>query len=371
MNLLSVKKLILLIFGLSLMFTCESKVRNNRPLVWDMAQIEQLKKEGGKGDAVRTILKDADGIRLAKPVAVTDKQRTSFEPDKHYFCSIGPYWWPDSLNKGKYINKDGEVNPESKLYDNVKAIEMVNRCLTLSKAFYITENKQYYDAFLRQLRVWFINKDTYMYPTFEYAQVVPGQNNNKGRSTGMITAYVFNSLIESIRLVNGIKRIDRRTMKKIQKWFLSFAEESEKLYGAIFHDANNNISLAFDVTIANMYLFAGQEEKAKQIVDDFATLRIEKQILDDGRQPSELIRTDAFSYSVYNLTHIIDFCFLAQYWYPNYYMDHRTRIDNAFNFLEQFVDNTEAFPYQQITKWETCKKDYYYQLNRIKALELQ
>lgn len=354
---------------LLLAVSCESKVKNTQPLIWNMNQLELLRSEGEENKAAKRILLTADGYCEKQPVAVTDKKKLTFEPDKHYFCCIGPYWWPDSLNSGKYINKDGIVNPESKQYDNVRLNEVVARCKTLSEAFYISGEQKYYDAFVRQLRVWFIYKKTYMYPTFEYAQVVPGQHNNKGRSTGLISAYGMNTLIESIRLVNGVKRIDLRTMKGLQRWFLAFADDSEKRYGKKFHDVNNNISLAFDVTMANMYLFAGKEKRAKEIVDRFAVLRIEKQILEDGSQPVELKRTQAFSYSMFNLTHIVDMCYLARFWYPNYYQEHREKIDSAFIFLEQYVGKPEIFPYQQITDWDNCKKNYYLQKNRIDNLQ--
>lgn len=368
---IGVKKEVLLTIGLLLFFSCDAKVRNDRPLVWDMSRLEQMRADGGASKEARKILKVADWLCEAQPVTVTDKKKLTFEPNKHYFCCIGPYWWPDSLNTGKFINKDGIVNPESKQYDNVRLNEVVTRCQTLSEAFYISGERKYYDAFVRQLWVWFIDKKTYMYPTFEYAQVVPGQHNNKGRSTGLISAYGMNTLIESIRLVNGVKRIDRRAMKGLQQWFEAFADDSEDRYGIMFRGVKNNISLAYDVTMANMYLFAGKEKRAKEIVDEFAVLRIEEQLLEDGSQPSELKRTKAFTYSIFNLTHIVDMCYLARYWYPDYYQEHRERIDKAFEFLGQYVEGLERFPYQQITSWEKCKKDYEMLLARRDVLILR
>ena len=362
------KKIVYLLIGLVLIFSCEAKIWIDHPLVWDMNLLEQMRVDGLKSPLARQLIKTADVFCEAKPVAVTEKNERTFEPDMHYFCSTGPYWWPDSLNTEKYINKDGVVNPESKQYDNVRLEELVRRCKALSQAFYITEDRKYYNAFLRQLQVWFINRDTYMYPTFEYSQVVPGHYGNKGRSTGMISAYRFNTVIESIRLLNGVKKIDNRTMKVVQKWFCAFANDSEDRFGQKFRTVDNNISLAYDITIANMYLFAGKEKRAKEIVDKFNDLRIERQILEDGSQPVELKRTKAFSYSLYNLSHIIDFCFLARYWYPNYYQEHRDRIDKAFIFLEQYVDNKKSFPFQQISDWEKCMKDYQNLLDRIEQL---
>ena len=184
-----------------------------------------------------------------------------------------------------------------------------------------------------------------------------------------ISFFYFNTIIESIRLVNSVKKIDRLTMKALQSWFFEFAQWADNSYGTFFKKVDNNISLAFDVTTVNMYLFAGNEKRAKEIVDDFAVLRIDRQIIEDGSQPVELKRTRAFSYSMFNLTHIVDMCYLARYWYSNYYHEHHKRIDKAFEFLGQYVEEPEKFPYQQITSWDKCVNNYRYQLERIKALD--
>ena len=340
--------------------------KRQNPLVWNMASIDNQKKEFATVKA-SPIVDRANEYCKKPPIAVTEKRKT-FAPNPHYFCSVGPYWWPDPAGGDKYINRDGEFNPELKDFDLSRLSDFANRCRYLSHAYYITKNKKYYWAFVKQINKWFIDEDSYMYPTFQYGQVIPGHNDNQGRSTGMIDAYLFNSVIESIRLVNCTKKINNKTMKALRQWFHAFADDSENRYGGTFIKANNNISLAYDVTMVNMYLFAGEENKAKKIADRFLESRIKVQIKIDGTQPSELQRTRAFFYSVYNLTHIIDFCYLARYWYPNYYQEHRERIDKAFEFLGQYVDNPDSFPYQQITSWEECKKDFFYQVDRLKAL---
>lgn len=346
-----------------------SKVTGKKPLVWDMSVLQQMKKDYTTNSEVREIINKANHYCDISPIVVVADKKITFAPDNHYFCSIGPYWWPDTINIGKYVNRDGFVNPESKEYDNVKLTELIERCQTLSKAFYFTNDNKYYKAFIKQLQAWFINEDTYMYPNFEYSQVIPGKNNNKGRSTGFISAYGFNTIIESIRLVNGTKRIDKRTMKKIKNWFLTFAvwaDEGE--YSSSLHKANTNVGLAYDVTLVNIYLFVGKEKRAKELTDAFAEKRINVQIKEDGSQPAELCRTNAFSYSIYNLSHIVDFCFLVRYWYPHYYNNHRNRIDAAFAFLGQFIDSPHTFPYSQLKNWKSCKLNYNELLRRLDTL---
>lgn len=365
----SCRELLLSSFLILIITGCNtSKRATSIPKVWNMKELQAAKMTVGKSNYVKSLEESCKQYFADEPISIMDKSQT-FGPNNHYFCSTGPYWWPDAEHPGKYINRDGEVNPESKQYDRDRLIEMTKRCKNLSHAFYLTGDNTYYDAFVHQLNVWFIDEDTYMLPNFEYAQVIPGQRDNKGRSTGMIDAYYFNTIIESIRLVNSVKKIDRLTMKALQSWFFEFAQWADNSYGTFFKKVDNNISLAFDVTTVNMYLFAGNEKRAKEIVDDFAVLRIDRQIIEDGSQPVELKRTRAFSYSMFNLTHIVDMCYLARYWYSNYYHEHHKRIDKAFEFLGQYVEEPEKFPYQQITSWDKCVNNYRYQLERIKALD--
>ena len=353
---------------LLLSYQVESQVKNNKPLVWDMDYLEKIKKNNSLKVEFNRIIKEADSECNKMAITVTKKKKT-FAPDNHYYCSVGTYWWPDPDHPGQYINKDGIVNPETKDFDQTRLLELKDRCKVLSQAFYLTHDKRYYRKFVEQLRLWFVDSNTYMYPNFEYSQVIPGQNGNRGRNTGMIESYYFNTIIESVRLVNGIKRIDSRTLKAVQNWFGDFAcwaDEGE--FGESLHNANNNIGLAYDITLINMYLFAGHEKRAKEIANEFTDRRLNKQITIDGKQPSELRRTRAFSYSVYNLNRILDYCFLVAYWYPNYYQEHKERIDAAFAFLGAFIDNTQSFPYQQITSWEICKEEYQQAYGRLKQL---
>ncbi len=361
--------LFVLFFIIVVLIPCQTIAQQQlSPLVWDMTELNLMKTNYANDKTVKTIVKSANKYCFEDPIVVTDAVLT-FAPDNHYYCSVGPYWWPDSLQNGKYIQKDGMVNPDSKLYANGKLNELAKRCESLGKAFYFTEKKEYYDAFYNQIKAWFVNKDTFMYPNFEYSQVVPGINNNQGRSTGFIGAYAFNTVIESIRLVNEVKKIDRETLKHVRNWFMEFAKWAEKGdYGERLRSSKNNIGLAYDVTLVNMYLFAKNTERAKEIADGFALRRINVQIKEDGSQPEELKRTKAFSYSLSNLTHIIDFCYLVRYWYPNYYLEHRNLIDKSFEFLQNHVDNHESFPYKQITSWGKCKRDFALQHKRLLRL---
>lgn len=338
-------------------FDTYGRGQNSGPMIWDLSYLDNIKNDESYKKQCNLIIRIANEYCDKDPVAVTDKENT-FAPNKHYYCSVGTYWWPDSNNPGKYIIRDGIPNPEHNLYDRKNLSIMNDCCKHLSVAFYLTGDECYYDAFIRQIKAWFIDKDTYMYPTFEYAQVTPGTIKPTGTSTGFIGAYPFNSIIESIRLVNSIKRIEKGTMRKLNKWFFSFAKWADYgIFSNKLHQGRNNIGLAYDVTLINMYLFVGKERRAKEIAVRFEGNRLKTQISPDGRQPAELTRTNAFTYSLFNLSHIIDFCYLMRYWDLSYYSEKGQLIDRAFSFLSQYVGHEESFPYSQVSEWNACEDE--------------
>lgn len=343
--------------------------KKQKPLIWDIDKLNIIRIDQASSEEAKKIIQYADNYCELPPLSVTQNKKLSFGPSNHYYSSIGPYRWPDADHPGKYYLKDGVINPDYRNYDSNKLYDMVLRCQWFSKAFYLTKDKKYYNAFITQIKVWFLNQDTYMEPTFMYAQVIPDDNvNNVGTSSGMIEAYVFNTLIESLRLVNCTYLINRKTYKSLQEWFSQFASWSEKQYSDYFNTVNNNISLAFDVTMTNLHLFAGENKKAKCIADNFASKRINMQIEDDGKQPAELIRTRAAYYSLYNISHIIDFCCLARYWDNHYLANNGGRIEKAFDFIQQYLDKPETFPYQQITSWDECRSMFNEEKQRILLL---
>lgn len=323
----------------------------NGPLVWNVKKLDSLSLDFKRSREFRELLVFCDSITTTSPIAITNKKKT-FAPNPHYYCSLGTYWWPDSTAQGKYVHRDGYKNPENAEYDSNRMGEMVRRCEMLSIAFYLSGKQDYLDAFIRQLQVWFINKETYMLPNFEYAQVVPGRSGNKGRSSGLIGIYGFNTVLESIRLVSLKSCLDKELLLELKAWFGDFARwADEGKLGNNLRKTNNNIVLAYDVTLVNMFLFCGNEKRAKEIADEFAEKRIYMQIDENGLQAEELKRTKAYSYSVFNLTHIMDFCYLVRYWYPNYYINHSERIDKAFDFLLKSSNSKDSFPYKQVVSW--------------------
>lgn len=116
------------------------------------------------------------------------------------------YYWPDPSKPDglPYISRDGVSNPELDKLDRNRLGSTASRITTLSLAWYLVKMKIRAKA-TELIRVWFFNKDTYMNPNLEYAQMIPGRNNNKGRCYGVIDTYSFVEMLDAVKLLEQSK----------------------------------------------------------------------------------------------------------------------------------------------------------------------
>lgn len=316
-------------------------------LLWDVTNID-----------ARGVVQSADKFCEMKPIAVTDKANTR-SGNKHNFEALSIYLWPDPENPdGPYITRDGQPNPEYKEYDLPRLEELVKRTGAISKAYYVTGDAKYYEAFCKQIDAWFLNRSTKMVPNFEYNQFIPGRNNGRGCSAGIIDAYHFVNILEAVRLVESKKSLGRRRTRNLKRWFRDFSTwMMESDLGQQEAKATNNHGSTYDITLFVLCQYTGQDDVCDEIVDNFAERRINPQILPDGKQPEELKRTKAYNYSVYNLQHMVDFCIILRNLGNDYINGEGQRIKTAIDYLDQFVGHREDFPYQEIGDWEQQERN--------------
>lgn len=352
---------ILLIIG-----SCFVQLRaQSVPILWNMERLRMMK-VGTEGHLLKkSIQEHADAFLQLKPITVTDKS-DCFSGDKHNYESVSIYFWQDSLNpNGPYIVKDGVVNPIYKKYDGRKLELLTERLMFLSLQLFLTSEEKYYDCFIKQLRCWFLDDSTYMKPNFNYAQIMIGHNSNYGAVHGIIDFYSSLRILESIRLVDYCHGIDADVMQGLKKWFRFFANwmETTNKKGKII-EMKSNISIAYYVILYNIYLFVGEILKAKGMQPVLNTL-INSEIDEEGRQPAELKRSKAFFYSIYNLTHIFDYCILSKNCGLDVYENISKRVEKAVLFLYQFVGHREEFPYQEMSNWQINENALRHELNRM------
>ena len=326
--------------------------------IWDADHLARVKKDIDKpyyGAAYAGLLSSADALLNVQPLSVMMKEKVPGSGDKHDYMSQARYYWPDPSKPDglPYINRDGVSNPELNKLDRNRLGITASRIITLSLAYYFSGEEKYAEKATQLIRAWFLDKDTKMNPNLEYAQMIPGRNNNKGRSFGLIDSYSFVEMLDAIALLEQSKSFTAKDSRQLRKWFGELTDWMlTSQQGIEEGNAANNHSVAYDTQIIAFLLYAGKTDKAKEIISALPERRIFAQIEPDGSQPHELRRTISFHYSHYNLAHFIDIMTMAKKLGMD--IDKKTSPDGrnvykAADFLVPYVgENAPEWPYQQI-----------------------
>jgi hypothetical protein len=319
--------------------------------VWDREHLAQVKAslhQPAYNAAYRHLLEEAEGVMQMTPPSVMQKDRTAASGDKHDYLSLSRYFWPDPTKADglPYVNRDGVSNPELEQLDRNRLSEMTSGVSVLALAWYFSGEDRYAEKATELLRTWFINKGTRMSPNLNFAQIVPGQDGDKGRCYGLIDSYSFVEMLDAVQLLEASKAFTPRDAKVLKAWFSHFlAWMLSSDQGREEARQQNNHAIAFDAQVVAYATYVGNKEVAEKCLAQFYEQRIKAQIEPDGRQPHELSRTLAFGYSQYNLSHIIDILQMAR-------KGSNPLCEKAADFLAQYIGRQEAWPYQQISGWD-------------------
>lgn len=341
---------------------CASAFSVDAQAIWSREHLEAVKQQLHRpmfAAAYSCLIQEADSLLKAKPYTVMDKERPSPSGDNHDYTSLARYFHPDPAKPDglPYINRDGISNPELALYDRNRLGATANRIVSLALAWYFSSDERYAAKAADMLRVWFLNEETRMNPHFEYAQMVPGVNGNKGRCFGVLDGYSFVDMLEGVSLLSDSKSWTESDDKALKEWMNSLLDWIlTSPQGIEEANTDNNHSTAYDAQAIALAVYVGREDLARQIISEFPKRRMFTQIDLDGRQPHEMSRTLSFGYSQYNLSHFIDIFTMG--------LKLGIRIDNltdsegrsfykALDFLASYLGkDVSEWPGQQISGWE-------------------
>lgn len=314
-----------------------------------LASLDLLCSARAKGlPAAARVLQDAEGALHAGPWSVTDRSSTIPGVEKNDYLSVPPYWWPnpDTPDGLPYVNRDGEVNPERKNYDNVRLNELCRAVETLALAHAVSGDAKYANRATLVLDRWFVTPETRMNPHFNFSQGVPGYS--KGRPEGIIDGMEMVPTLDAMDLLATNGGLPASTRAGLRTWYSAYLDWLlSSPFGTWERNMKNNHSTCFDVQAVRVALFVGRDDVAKDILAEVAKKRIDVQIMPDGAQPRELKRTRSFDYSLKNLSALMDLAAMGRHfgmdlW--NYAGPEGQSIRKAFNFVVEYSIGGKPWP---------------------------
>jgi hypothetical protein len=347
--------------GASVVFAQRSGDEAPRVFLMDAQKLQKIRqsvraKDKTYDDAVAAIERNAQKALRGGTYSVTTKSATPPSGDKHDYISQAPYFWADPNKKDglPYIRRDGERNPEIKKYPDHDSLDKMESAVeTLALAYYFKGDETYAAKADQLLKAWFTDAATRMNPNLEYAQYVPGVNT--GRGIGLIETRGLTRVVDAIGLLAGSKSFPDADKRGVEDWFAKFLQwMQESKNGREESASKNNHGTIYDVQSVSYALFLGKRDLAKNILETAKQKRIVLQIEPDGRQPLELARTKAWSYSNMNLTGLMDLAVLGEsagvdLW--NFETRDGRSIRRALDYLYPFSVG-EKWKYQQLGEFQ-------------------
>lgn len=253
------------------------------------------------------ILKAADAYLPLIPQTITAFPSGRNPGGLHDYFSQADYFWPDPANPGgKYINRDGQSNPDNFNGHRKAMIALSVRMPALTAAWLLTKDRRYAEAACGHLRAWFIAPATRMNPNLEYSQGVVGVAT--GRSYGIIDTL---HLVEVARAASIVapRILNSADLKALKGWFASYLnwmQTSDK--GKQERDAQNNHATCWALQASEYARLTGDKASRAAIHRQYTDVLLPNQMGPDGSFPKELTRTKPYSYSIFNFDVMAALC---------------------------------------------------------------
>jgi hypothetical protein len=175
---------------------------------------------------------------------------------------------------------------------------------------------------------------------------------NTGRGIALIETRGVTRVVDAIGLLESSEALTTEDEQRLKDWFGKFLQWMlDSKNGREEAAAKNNHGTYYDVQIVSYALFVGRRDLAKQTLEQARQRRIATQIEPDGRQPLELARTKAWSYSNGNLDGLMQLATLGErvgvdLW--NFETKDGRSIRKALDFLTPIAIGEKKWQYQEL-----------------------
>jgi len=246
---------------------------------------------------IQTATNDLDSL----PVTVTANVSERSEGSPHDFYSEGDYWWPNPENPdGPYIRKDGQTNPENFVAHRLAMIRLSQIAGRETSAYLLTGDEKFAKAVGEHLNAWFIQPETKMNPSLNYAQAIKGRVT--GRGIGIIDAIHLIEVARSVEILEANHALPPETIAGTKQWFSEFVNWlTTSEYGQDEMNTKNNHATCWVMQVGTFARLTNNEEVLDLCRNRFKNILLPNQMAENGSFPLELERTKPYGYSLFNL----------------------------------------------------------------------
>jgi hypothetical protein len=287
-----------------------------------------------------------------------------------------PYYWPNPETEDglPYIRKDGErvpgtrmYEPSSEKYDRTSLQRLFDETTALALAGYIFDSSEYTEKAYQLIKAWFIDPKTSMNPHLNFAQVIMGQNENRGNAVGIIETKDFYYFLDAVRLVKKSSYWSESDEQSLTNWLTEFyrwLNTSDQ--GIKEQRALNNHGTAYDLQTYALAAYLGLKDDMYEITIRAAS-RLRAQIDSEGRQAHELERTTTAHYTAFNLHLWINLNTLVERtsglslieMKQDYEGEHKSALQSAAAWVLEYGCLAE-WPFEQIDEFDKSRYEHIY-----------
>lgn len=335
------RQTIIFISILCVFFSCTSQ-KNDKEYVEDVLK--------------RGILERATLNIQKEPVTITSFIAERSAGDVHDFYSEGDYWWPDSLNlDGPYIRRDGETNPDNFVAHRHAMIRFSSIVGNLTSAYLLTKDKKYVEAVMKHVRAWFINEETLMRPSLQYAQAIKGIAT--GRGIGIIDTVHLMEVAQSLLQLEKAGVLSEEDINGSKKWFSDYLKwMSTHPYGIDEMNAKNNHGTCWVMQAAVFARYVDNKDMIRFCSDRYKEVLLPNQMAEDGSFPRETARTKPYGYSLFNLDAMATICQTLSTTTDNLWIfsvDNTKNMLKGIDFIFPYVVDKTSWPFvHDVMYWD-------------------